>query len=89
MPRRLIGGQLILVLLGALALLAGPADSALASTFTATSTSSESGSPIEDQGSNYDYRSYITSVTPKVAGLSWKCWSSPTAFCCATTPVRR
>jgi hypothetical protein len=30
----------------------------------------ESGSPIEDQGSNYDYRTYITSVTPKVKGLS-------------------
>jgi hypothetical protein len=32
-------------------------------------TTTESGSPIEDQGSNYNYRSYITSVTPKVAGL--------------------
>ena len=30
----------------------------------------ESGSPIDDQGSSYDYRSYITSVTPKVSGLS-------------------
>ncbi len=30
----------------------------------------ESGSPIEDQGSNYDYRSNITSVTPNVPGLS-------------------
>ncbi len=30
----------------------------------------ESGNPINDQGSSYDYRSYITSVTPKVAGLS-------------------
>ncbi len=33
-------------------------------------TITESGSPIEDQGSNYDYRTYITSVTPKVRGLS-------------------
>ncbi len=33
-------------------------------------TVTESGSPIEDQGSNYDYRTYITSVTPKVRGLS-------------------
>jgi hypothetical protein len=32
-------------------------------------TTTESGSPIEDQGSNYNYRSYITSVTPKAAGL--------------------
>ena len=30
----------------------------------------ESGNPINDQGSSYDYRSNITSVTPKVAGLS-------------------
>ena len=33
-------------------------------------TVTESGSPIEDQGSNYDYRTYITSVTPKVRGLN-------------------
>ncbi|HEX3511874.1 MAG TPA: hypothetical protein VHT27_12335 [Solirubrobacteraceae bacterium] len=30
----------------------------------------ESGNPINDQGSNYHYRTYITSITPKVAGLS-------------------
>ena len=30
----------------------------------------ESGNPINDQGSSYDYRSNITSVTPKVPGLS-------------------
>jgi hypothetical protein len=29
----------------------------------------ESGSPIADQGSNYDYRSELTGVTPKVPGL--------------------
>ncbi len=29
----------------------------------------ESGNPINDQGSNYDYRSNITSVTPSVPGL--------------------
>jgi hypothetical protein len=33
-------------------------------------TVTETGNPIEDQGSNYDYRSYITSVTPNVPGLS-------------------
>jgi hypothetical protein len=33
-------------------------------------TVTESGNPIEDQGSNYDYRSYITSVTPDAHGLS-------------------
>ncbi len=31
---------------------------------------SESGNPINDQGSNYDYRSNITRVTPSVPGLS-------------------
>jgi hypothetical protein len=30
----------------------------------------ESGSPINDQGSNYHYRSYITHVDPNVPGLS-------------------
>ena len=29
----------------------------------------ESGSPINDQGSNYDYRSNITEITPDVPGL--------------------
>jgi hypothetical protein len=32
--------------------------------------SSESDNPINDQGSNYNYRSNITSVTPNVKGLS-------------------
>ena len=31
---------------------------------------SESGNPINDQGSNYNYRSNITRVTPNVPGLS-------------------
>jgi hypothetical protein len=30
----------------------------------------ESGNPINDQGSSYNYRSYITSVAPRVPGLS-------------------
>lgn len=33
-------------------------------------TTGESGSPINDQGSNYNYRSNITGVTPGVHGLS-------------------
>jgi hypothetical protein len=36
----------------------------------ATASTSESSSPIADQGSNYNYRSEITSITPNVAGLS-------------------
>jgi hypothetical protein len=42
----------------------------LASASTQPGAATESGSPIEDQGSNYNYRSYITSITPKVTGLS-------------------
>jgi hypothetical protein len=30
----------------------------------------ESGNPINDQGSNYHYRTYVTSITPKVPGLT-------------------
>ncbi len=36
----------------------------------AESPSQESGNPINDQGSSYHYRTYITSITPKVPGLS-------------------
>ena len=42
----------------------------VAAAATQPGTPTESGSPIEDQGSNYNYRSYITSVSPKVPGLS-------------------
>jgi hypothetical protein len=42
---------------------------ALAPAAQAASTS-ESGNPIEDQGSSYHYRSNITSVAPNVPGLS-------------------
>jgi len=60
--------RLIICLLGALALT--PAGSALATTVTQPSLSSEGGNPIADQGSSYHFRSYITSVTPDVPGLS-------------------
>ncbi len=45
------------------AMLALPAPAAAALT-------SENGNPINDQGSSYDYRSNITTVTPDVPGLS-------------------
>jgi hypothetical protein len=57
----------IIALLGALALVA--AASAQANAGTPTSQS-ESGNPINDQGASYQFRTYITSVTPKVPGLS-------------------
>jgi hypothetical protein len=63
MPRRPI-----IALLGALALVAS--ESAQASTATQPSQSQESGNPINDQGASYRYRTYITSVSPKVPGLS-------------------
>ena len=44
-----------------------------------SSAAQESSNPINDQGSSYDYRSFITAVTPHVRGLSLKFSSSPTA----------
>jgi hypothetical protein len=60
--------RLILALLGALALV--PTGSALASTATQQGAGAESENPINDQGSSFHYRSEITSITPKVSGLS-------------------
>ncbi len=54
----------------AIALLALPACANAKSSATGGGLSSESDNPISDQGSNYNYRSNITSVTPAVKGLS-------------------
>jgi hypothetical protein len=59
--------RLITALLGALALV--PVGNALASTATSRA-SSESGNPINDQGSSFHYRSEITAIVPNVHGLS-------------------
>jgi hypothetical protein len=59
--------RLIAVALGVL--LAGPIVAARAQSSSPTPTS-ESGNPINDQGSSYHYRSNITSVIPRVPGLS-------------------
>jgi hypothetical protein len=61
MPRRHVIAALA-------AILALPA-SAAAQGSTQT-PAEESGNPINDQGSSYHYRTYVTSITPKVAGLS-------------------
>jgi len=62
MPRRLTTA-----LLGALILLPlSIAAVARAEQFA----SQESGNPINDQGSSYHYRTYVTSISPKVPGLS-------------------
>jgi hypothetical protein len=58
--------RLILASLGALLLLGAPIAQAESGTH---SPLHESNNPINDQGSNYDYRSIITSVTPHVPGL--------------------
>ena len=59
MPAR----RLIVSLIG-VAMLALPVSAA------AAALTSENGNPINDQGSSYDYRSNITTVTPDVPGLS-------------------
>ncbi len=41
-----------------------------ASAATASNSTSESSSPIADQGANFNYRSEITSITPEAKGLS-------------------
>lgn len=62
MSRRLIVATLS-------ALLLGPCAVAQAQSSTPTPVK-ESGSPINDQGSNYNYRSNITNITPSVPGLN-------------------
>lgn len=64
MSRRLV----FVVVLGALML--APALAIGAQNATQPNPSQESGNPINDQGSNYNYRSYITQVAPNVPGLS-------------------
>jgi hypothetical protein len=58
----------IVVALGALLLALG-ATTAQAQSNSQTPTL-ESGNPINDQGSNYNYRSYVSGVAPSVPGVS-------------------
>jgi hypothetical protein len=57
----------IIALLGAFVLVASGSAQAGAASQT---SQSESGNPINDQGSSYQFRTYITSITPKTPGLS-------------------
>jgi hypothetical protein len=50
--------------------LAAHAQSSTQPDATQPNLTQESGNPISDQGSSYNYRSYITSVAPSVPGLS-------------------
>lgn len=59
--------RLMLALIGALVVFPAPAARAAATNLPSTQ---ESGNPINDQGSSYHYRTYITSITPHVRGLS-------------------
>jgi hypothetical protein len=59
--------RLIFAVLGALLLALGVAAQAQGSTQSPTG---ESENPINDQGSNYNYRSYVTQVTPRIPGVS-------------------
>ncbi len=59
--------RLMLALLGALIVVPAVAAHAASS---GQPSAQESGNPINDQGSSYHYRTYITSITPKVPGLS-------------------
>ena len=61
--------RLILALFVA-ALFAPAALAADRSSAATAGTSTESDNPFIDQGSNYDYRSNITSITPRVRGLN-------------------
>jgi hypothetical protein len=54
----------------AIALVALPVCATAQASVTGAGLSSESENPISDQGSNYNYRSNITSITPDVKGLS-------------------
>lgn len=68
MPRRLA----VLAVLGAFTLVPPSAVPAQAGVHPASPAAQvpESGNPINDQGSNFNYRSYITSVVPNAPGLS-------------------
>jgi len=59
--------RLTICLFAAVAL--APSANALASTTTQQVTTTESNNPINDQGSSYNYRSEITSITPDFPGL--------------------
>ncbi|HTC71758.1 MAG TPA: hypothetical protein VK655_02645 [Solirubrobacteraceae bacterium] len=62
--------RMFIALLGTVACLAAPLLASPPS--LAASTTAESGNPINDQGSSYEYRSNITGVSPSVPGLSFQ-----------------
>jgi hypothetical protein len=63
--------RMFIALLGAVACL-GALLSVSPPSLAANTSTAESGNPINDQGSSYEYRSNITGVTPSVPGLSFQ-----------------
>jgi hypothetical protein len=63
--------RMFIALLGAVACL-GQLLIASPPSLAASTKATESGNPINDQGSSYEYRSNITGVTPSVPGLSFQ-----------------
>jgi hypothetical protein len=72
LPKAACGAALAIALATALATALAPnaAPATILASAPGATFTSESGNPIEDQGSSYDYRSNITSITPDVPGLS-------------------
>ncbi len=70
----MIRRRLLILALGLLTCVIGNFGQAWAGTTSTTSgapaATQESGSPIDDQGSSYHYRSYIDAVAPRAPGLS-------------------
>lgn len=62
--------HLVVALVGAVALVSSGGAAYASATVGGQSTPVESGNPINDQGSSYHYRTYITSITPREPGLS-------------------
>jgi hypothetical protein len=70
-PSFMSSRPIVIAALGALLLWASPAAAQEArQSATGQAPLTESENPINDQGSNYDYRSYVTGVTPNVPGVS-------------------
>jgi hypothetical protein len=65
--------SILALLVAAMAVAAGPAHAAAGDAGSGTATQppvNESGSPIADQGANFNFRSFITAVSPNTPGLS-------------------
>jgi hypothetical protein len=60
--------RIAIALLGAAVL--APSVAAPAAATSGQNTPTESGNPINDQGSSYHYRTYVTAITPSASGLS-------------------